>query len=542
MNFEYVVGVDVGTRSVRAGVFDLEGTMVSHATDETQTWRPREDYVEQSASGIWISTGRAVREAVAKADVHPSSIVGIAFDAPCSLVAVDASLSPLTVSPGGDPEHNVIACTDNRAIEQIRRINATHHPMLKYVAGNLSSQTAPPRLLWLKENQPQTWRRAARFLDLHDYLLHQATGADIRSLGAATCKWAYDAKNGRWDPTFHGKLGLEELLARDKVGSHFAPVGTIVAELSTPAAHHLGLTTATKVAMGTIDTYATGVGLIGMDFTSPPTPAALERVLALIAGSSSFHLAVSRSPHFVKGICGPFKDAMIPGFWLAEGELSATGSLIDFIIQSTGRFDIISAESRGRGVPVYEYLNSVVADAKQRDMEGPAIVKDLHVLPYFLGSHSADANPLARGIICGLTLDDSIDAVAQLYYATIQAIAYGTRHIVEAMNKDGFSIKRIHASGRGMRNTLLVQEYADITGCEIVLPREQQSTLLGTAILAAVGAGKFSTIMDAAARMSSVGQRYQPRKKHAAFHNAKYQVFRKMHDNIQSYEEIMERF
>jgi ribulose kinase len=212
------------------------------------------------------------------------------------------------------------------------------------------------------------------------------------------------------------------------------------------------------------------------------------------------------------------------------------------MIRRTGRFDIIVAEARGRGVSVYEYLNSVVADIKQRDLEGPAIVKDLHLLPYFLGNRSPNADPSARGIISGLTMDESIDAVARLYYATIQAIAYGTRHIIEEMNSNGYAIKRIHACGGGTRNSLWLQEHADITGCDIILSREPEAVLLGSAILAAVGSGKFPSIMDAAVRMTSVGQRFQPKKKHARFHQAKYRVFRMMYDHYQSYQQIMERF
>lgn len=542
MNFEYVIGVDVGTGSVRAGVFDLEGSMMGHAAREIQIWRAQEDFVEQSSADIWACTGEAVREAIAGAGIHPSTVTGLSFDATCSLVALDALLAPITVSPTGKAERNVITWMDHRAIDQARRINATRHPMLKYVGGVMSPEMEPPKLLWLKEHMQPTWKKTAKFFDLADFLVFQATGQEVRSLCTTVCKWAYDGKNGRWDPTFYRNLGMDDLITKNKIGDRILPMGSLAGELTPAAATHLGLTTATKVAVGIIDAHAGGIGVMGMGFTSTPKPAALERVLALIGGTSSCHMAVSRSPHFIKGIWGPYKSAMIPGLWLTEGGQSATGALLDFIIHATGRSEIISAEARGRGVSMYEYLNSVVSDAKQRDMEGPAIVKDLHVLPYFLGNRSPHADPTARGIISGLTLDDSIDAIARLYYATIQAIAYGTRHIIEEMNGNGYAIKRIHACGGGTRNTLWLQEHADITGCEIILPREPEAVLLGTAILAAVGAGKFPSIMDASIRMSSAGQRFQPRKKHARFHAAKYRVFRKMYDHLRSYQEIMERF
>jgi FGGY-family pentulose kinase len=542
MIFEHVIGVDVGKEHVRAGVFDLEGTMIGQAGCELQSWLRKDGYEELSSLDIWTSVGRAVRQAIAEADIHPSSVVSIAFDAPSSLVVFDGSHTPLPVSPDGEAGQNVIAHTDRRAVDQVRRINATRHPVLKYFGGALTPEMVPPKLLWLKENSPQTWKKAWKFLDLTDYLVWEATGTDARNLCTATCRWAYDGKNGRWDATFFRKLGLEELLNREKMTGNIFPAGTAAGELTPAAARHLGLTSATKVVVGSVDTYAAGIALTGTGFTSTPKSAALEKVMALIFGPSSSHLAVSRSPHFAQGIRGPFKNAMIPGFWLNEGGQDATGSLIDFIIQATGRYDIITAEARGRGVTVFDYLNSVVDDTKQRDMEGPAIVKDLHVFPYFLGDPPPGTTPIGRGVISGLTLDDSISAVARLYYATLQAIAYGTRRILDEINKEGFAIKRIHACGRETGNTLLLQEYADITGCEIVLPREQDTALLGAGILAAAGGGRFTSIMDAAVRMSSVRQRYQPRKKLAGFHTAKYHVFRKMSDHIRSYEEIMRRF
>jgi FGGY-family pentulose kinase len=542
MTFDYVIGVDAGTGSVRAGVFDLEGALLGHAVRDIQLWRPNEDFVEQSSADIWKQTGEATREALGRAGVHPASIVGIAFDAACSLVALDSKFCPITVSPGGNAEHNVIVWMDHRAVDQARRINATRHPLLKYVGGVMSPEMEPPKLLWLKENMPHTWKKSAKFLDLADYLTMQATGLDIRSLCTTVCKWAFDGRNGRWNPSFYAKLGMEDLLLKNKIGTTILPMGSFAGELTPDAAQHLGLTTRTRVAVGIIDAHAGGIGVMGMGFTTTPKPAALERVLALIGGTSSCHMAVSRSPHFIKGIWGPYRNAMIPDLWLTEGGQSATGSLLEFIIRSSSRFEIMAAEARGRGVGMYEYLNTLVADIKQREMEGPAIVKDIHILPYFLGNRSPHADPSARGMISGLALDDSFDAMARLYYAAIQAVAYGTRHIIEEMNANGYAIKRIHACGGGTRNPLWLQEHADITGCEIILPREPEAVLLGAAVLAAVGAGKYPTIMDAAVRMSAVGQRYPPKKKHARFHGAKYHVFRKMYEHFQSYQNTMERF
>ena len=176
------LGVDVGTGSARAGVFDARGVMLAAASEPIQLWRPQGDFVEQSSDDIWAACCRAVRAAIADANVAPAGVRGIGFDATCSLAAVDAHGRPVSISPTGRDEQNVVVWMDHRAIPQAARINATGHAVLRYVGGVISPEMQTPKLLWLRENLPATWRRAARFFDLPDYLTYRATGDDTRSL------------------------------------------------------------------------------------------------------------------------------------------------------------------------------------------------------------------------------------------------------------------------------------------------------------------------------------------------------------------------
>jgi FGGY-family pentulose kinase len=542
MTNEYVIGVDAGTASVRAGIFDLNGTMVSHSSKEITIWRPQEHFVEQSSEDIWQAACFAVREALEQAGIAPAAVIGISYDATCSLVALDADDKPVTVSPTGNVEQNIIVWMDHRAIKQAERINATKHRVLKFVGGKISPEMEPPKLLWLKENLPATWKNAAKFFDLADFMAYRSTGIDVRSLCTTVCKWTYDGENLQWDRSFFKKVELDELLTKNKIGAQVWPMGNYIGNLTEKAAEELGLTAQTKVAVGIIDAHAGGIGVMGMGFSRTPKPAELEKIVALIGGTSSCHMAVSRNPKFISGIWGPYKSAMIPGLWLTEGGQSATGSLLDFMIGNNSKYELISEEVRKRNLTIYEYLNAIVAELKRREKKGPELVKDINMLPYFLGNRSPNADPTARGIISGLTLDDSVETLAKIYYATIQAIAYGTRHIIEEMNEHGYKIKRIHACGGGTKNPLWLQEHADITGCEIILPKEPEAVLLGSAILAAVGAGKFNSIEEAAVKMSAVGQRYTPNKKFAKFHQVKYRVFRKMYEHFKEYKSSLEKF
>jgi FGGY-family pentulose kinase len=542
MNTEYVIGVDVGTGSVRAGIFDLSGRMAAVSAKDVRIWRPQEFFVEQSSNDIWSATGEAVRDALRLGRIDSASVIGISFDATCSLVALDRKNNPITISPTANPEQNIIVWMDHRAIREAEEINATKHRVLRSVGGRISPEMEPPKLLWLKRNLPQTWRNAGKFLDLADFMTYRSTGIDVRSLCTTVCKWTYDGEKKAWDGTFFKKLGLDLLLNEGKIGTRVLPMGTHLGNVTKKAARDLGLTTRTKVAVGIIDAHAGGIGVMGMGFSKPLRASQLQTILALIGGTSSCHMAVSEKPLFIPGIWGPYPNAMIPGLWLTEGGQSATGSLVDHVIRNNSAYDSVVQEADKQGQTVYEHLNGVVRDLKSHERKGPEVVKDINILPYFLGNRSPNADPNARGIISGLTLNENVGTVARLYYATIQAIAYGTRHIIEEMNDHGYGIRRIHACGGGTKNPLWLQEHADITGCEIILPKEPEAVLLGTAMLAAVGAGKFSTIQEASVSMGRVGARIKPQRKFKNFHDAKFKVFRRMYTDFKTSQKILEKF
>ena len=138
--------------------------------------------MEQSSEDIWRACARAARAALKQSCLPAAAIRGVGFDATCSLVALDQADRPVSVSPTGRAAQNVVVWMDHRAVGQAKRINRTRDPVLRYVGGAISPEMQVPKLLWLKENLPDTWRRAARFLDLPDFLTFRATQDDTRSL------------------------------------------------------------------------------------------------------------------------------------------------------------------------------------------------------------------------------------------------------------------------------------------------------------------------------------------------------------------------
>ncbi|HEX3344337.1 MAG TPA: FGGY-family carbohydrate kinase [Polyangiaceae bacterium] len=538
------LGVDVGTGSARAAVFDAKGTMRGMGTHPIRTERPAEDFVEQSSDDIWSACGVAVRAALEVAGVGAESIAGVGFDATCSLVVLDAHDRPVTVSPTGDDTWNVVVWMDHRATALAARINATEHEVLRYVGGVVSPEMQTPKLLWLKENLPGTWRRAARFLDLPDFLVYRATGADVRSLCTTVCKWTYLGHDGRgWQRGFFDAVGLGELADEGfaRIGTDVRPMGERAGVLTNRSARELGLAEGTPVAVAIIDAHAGGLGTLGAALEGgATTPAGLESRLALIGGTSSCHMAVAREPRFVPGVWGPYFSAMVPGMWLAEGGQSATGALVDHVIASHARGAELEADARARRTTVYALLNERLDVLAAAAAFPAALTRDLHVLPDHHGNRSPRADPTLRGMVSGLKLTESLDALALVYLATVQAVAHGTRHIVDVLRAHGYPLDTILACGGGTKNDVFLREHADATGCRVVLPAEPEAVLLGAAVLGAVASGDRPSIVEAMPEMTRAGRTIEPTRGDVArFHDAKHAVFLRMHDDQLAYREMM---
>ncbi|WP_292481078.1 FGGY family pentulose kinase, partial [Mesorhizobium sp.] len=324
----HFIGIDIGTGSARAGVFDEAGAMLASAKADIATWHAEGHIVEQSSNDIWRAVATTVREAVSLAGISAQSVHGIGFDATCSLVVLGPGGEPLTVSPSGDPERNIIVWMDHRATEQARRINGTGEDVLRYVGGTISPEMETPKLLWLAENMPRTFAAAWQFMDLADFLTWRATGSLARSTCTVTCKWTYLAHEARWDDGYFRKVGLGALADEEfaRIGTEVVAPGSALPDgLRSKAAAELGLLPGTPVAAGMIDAHAGGIGSVGArggagDVTTR---------MAYVFGTSACTMTTTEQAAFVPGVWGPYFSAMVPGLWLNEGGQSAAGAAID---------------------------------------------------------------------------------------------------------------------------------------------------------------------------------------------------------------------
>jgi len=529
----YFIGIDVGTGSARAGVFDATGVLKASAKREITLWHEPGDVVEQSSENIWQSIVASVREAMAQGRIPADQVAGIGFDATCSLVLIDADDQPVTVSASGDPARNIIVWMDHRATDQTRRINATSHPVLAYVGGVISPEMETPKLLWLSENLPASFAAAKHFFDLSDWLTYRATGSLARSVCTVTCKWTYLAHEKRWDESYFRQIGLGAL-----ADEGFARIGTDVVDPGTPlgsgltarAAEELGLRPGTPVGAAMIDAHAGGVGSIGArDTSNQPTDA--KRQMAYIFGTSACAMTTTVEPRFVPGVWGPYFSAMLPGLWLNEGGQSAAGAAIDHLVKLHPAYPQAVASAKASGKSLLGYLEARVAELASTPEAIVRLAATIQVVPEFLGNRSPNADPDARAVIAGLDMDEDLDSLARLYLAGICGLGYGARQIVDALAKQGAELDTIVVSGGAGQSPLVRQVMADATGLTIAVPESTEPVLLGAAILGAVAAGAFSGTVAAIDKMSRLASEHRPAGgTTAGIHDAKYRVFLALQD------------
>lgn len=502
----HLIGVDVGTGSARAGVFDLGGRMLASAKRDITLWREHGSLVEQSSREIWEAVCASVREAVEIAGIAPQTVAGIGFDATCSLVVLGPGGSSLPVGPSEDPDRDIIVWMDHRATDQAERINTTRHEVLKYVGGRISPEMETPKLLWLKENRPDVFAAAWQFFDLADFLTWRATGDLARSTCTVTCKWTYLAHQRRWDPGYFHAIGLDELADEDfaRIGQRIVDPGTALASgLTERASRELGLPAGTAVAAGMIDAHAGGIGTVGIG-------GAPQANLGYVFGTSSCTMTSTADPVFVPGVWGPYYSAMVPGMWLNEGGQSAAGAAIDQLL----RFHPAAAEaaelSQRKGIALPVLLADLAAAKCNTPGDAVKLATGLHVVPEFLGNRAPHADPHARAVIVGLGMERDMDNLVSLYVAGICGIGYGLRQIIDTQAEAGAVVENVVISGGAGQHDFVRQLLSDSSGKPVVAPKASEPVLLGAAILGAVAAGKFADAREAMAALSAAERTYRP--------------------------------
>jgi len=487
----FVIGVDGGTESIRAAIFDPTGKPIAMASAPYTTAFPKPSWAEQNPDDWWQCMGKAVRQAVTDARIPPSDIAGISVDTTCcTVVALDEH---------GKALRPALLWMDMRSAPQAARVVASGDAALAVNgggAGPVSAEWMIPKSLWLKENDPETYESATYICEYQDFINFHMTGRMCASVNNASVRWHYDTERG-WPESMLRKLGLESLLS--KWPQEVLRLGEVVGDLTPAAALHLGLPEGLPVAQGGADAF---IGMIGLGVIDPGQ-------MALLTGSSHLHLGCSDATFYGPGIWGTYRDAVLPGVNVVEGGQTSTGSIIAWY-------------RRLLGSPTYEELNAE-AEVVPPGCEG--VVS----LDHFQGNRTPYTDPLSRGAVTGLTLKHGRGHV---FRSLIESVCYGTEAVLEAMRKNGYSTESIVIAGGPTRSDLWLQCHADVSSTPFVLTKVSDAPALGCAILAAVGGTIFPDVRSAVAAMVHVERVVKPDELRSAEYKKHYAAYKQLYASL----------
>jgi xylulokinase len=487
MSGRFLLGVDIGTFSSKGVLVRENGAVAAECMVEHSLDIPAPGRAEHDPEKVWWGDFLRLCTALLKdSATNPAAIeaIGVSTISP-AVVAVDAEGRALRPA--------ILYGIDTRAtaeIAELERLTGTRH----------DSQSAAPKVMWIRRHEPEVWARTRWILNGSGYLNLRLTGArTIDIYDASIFHPFFDAAAVSW------RRDLQDLVAPVEMMPEPTWASAVAGRVTDEAARETGLASGTPVITGTAD-------------------AAAEAVASGQAGPGDMMVMYGSSTFFILRTEGLMRPR---GFWASRflendsfvvaGGTATAGSLTRWFRDNFAA-DERGAETRG-GPNAYAALSALAAAS-------PPGSRGIVVLPYFSGERTPLNDPDAKGMIYGLTLGHGR---ADVYRAVLESVGFSIRHNIEALQAEGCRAARILAVGGGTRNPAWMQIVSDIAGVEQVVPSPQIGASYGDAFLAGVGVGIFSGTSEAQ-RWVRAGATVHPDPANRPEYDAGYALYRELYE------------
>ena len=473
-----LIGLDIGTTSVKAGVFEASGRQVSVAGQEYRIDHPEPDRAEIDAETYWMATVTTVRRALSMGGAEPGRVTAIAVSSQGeTVVPVDAN---------GRALGPALVWLDNRARAEARQLTERFGDETIYDRTGVPSVSptwTACKLLWWRRHEPELFAAAHRFLLVEDFILHRLSGRFVTDGGIQCTTLLYDIRaHGWWYPMLEAVgIGPERL-------PELVRPGTAIGTLSAEGANALGLPAAVRVVAGGMDqgAGAVGVGNIDPGVISESTGGALTlQATVADAGGDPTQL----TPVYVHSA----SDRYIYCPVCPTGGLALTWFRDQF-----GAEEVARAAREGRSA--FDLLTALASGVKP-GAEG------LTMLPHLMGAFSPEYEPEARGAFYGFTLHHG---KPHFIRAVLEAVAFMLRRNLELLAGAGALATEIRSHGGGARSALWNQIKADVSGLTVVTLEGEDAAVRGDAMIAGVAARVFPNLQAAVSSMVTIRDRYDP--------------------------------
>ena len=494
-----ILAFDLGTTALKCALHDLNGNVLAKASQEYQLITPDADSVEMEVETYWQAFKSAIASVLKESLADPADIKALGVSAQGeTLILVDRD---------GKPLRRAIVWLDNRAQKEAEILGDKFgHRQAYEVTGQVKLVPTWPasKILWLRNREPETFARTAKFLLIEDYFLHRLTGEYVTegSLVTSTCYWNFRTRG--WWPEMLEQLGIAETQL-----PHYCESGEVVGRLRPEVAAELGLSPNTVACTGALDQAcgAIGVGNIRPGVFSENTGAALA-ICATVAG-----------PTLDPGDQMPCHYHGIPGLYMLHTFTSGG------IVMRWFRDEFADAElqvSKSSGLDAYDLMGMQAAQVAP-GCEG------LLMLPHLQGAMAPEANPKASGVFYGFTLRHGRNHFTR---AIMEAICFIVRRNIEVIEGLGVPVNEIRALGGGARSRIWKQIEADIVGRPVITTTNEEAATLGAAILAGKAVGLYSSVEQAAEKMIQVKERFEPSSANRSVYDESFSNYVRLYDAL----------
>jgi sugar (pentulose or hexulose) kinase len=493
------LGIDVGTTSVKAGVFDHLGRTLALARRDYTLDTPSVDQVELDAELYWQASLEVVRRCLTEPEVSSDSVSAIAVSSQGeTTIAVDAQ---------GLPLHPALVWLDNRARQQAielgERLGAEVYPRTGIPGVNPTWSAC--KILWLAQEEPRVFEAAHKFILVQDFIVHRLAGVFATDGAVACTTLLYDiVRHAWWD------RALEAVGLTPSRLSEIHRPGTIAGELTASAAEALGLRSGIPVVLGGMDQSA---GAVGAGSITP------EIISETTGGALAVQATVS-APDVDRSQRVPVYVHSAPDRYLFVPVCDTGGMAFKWLRDTFGQLEMDQAARSGGDA--YDLLTSEAEDV-------PAGSDGLLMLPHLTGAFSPEYNPAARGVFYGFTL---FHRRGHFVRATLEAVAFMLRRNLELIQQAGVKGQELRSTGGGARSRLWRQIKADVCGLPVLTLGNPEAALMGDAILAAAATGAFATLDEACREMVAIGESLNPDPQSQAAYQTSYRDYCELYDAL----------
>ena len=484
-----LLGIDIGSYSSKGVLCTTDGQVVRTAVREHTIAFPRPGHAEQDAERVWWADFVSIsRELTAKLP-HGHEVAAVATSAigPC-LLPVDESGRPLR--PG------ILYGIDTRASREIEELEDRYgrDALIELGGMRLTSQAIGPKISWLRRHEPLVYSNAAHFLTASSYVILRLTGRYVIDAHTASgFNPLIDMRLVAWDDRFAD--GIATLSQLPQIGWSDEIAGAVTAE----AARETGLAIGTPVTFGAVDALAEAVS-VGVDAPGD---------LMIMYGSTAFLILIAPARYEQRDLW--LTAGAHRGQYAVAAGLATSGAITTWFAKEFA--GDLPAAAAGR----YSALATEAGTS-------PPGSRGLLVLPYFAGERTPIHDPLARGVIAGLTLSHTRGDV---FRSILEGTAFGIAHNLEAMRQTGAEITRVVAVGGGATNALWVSIVSDVTGITQAIPAQTIGAAYGDAYLAGLAVG----LADRGSSWARTERHISPDPQHSELYGRAYSLYRDLYEH-----------